>query len=45
MYQISADDIGCMVIVEATLADGHDRYGGVAIGEIGKLFVFVVFQM
>ncbi|CAD7945662.1 unnamed protein product [Amoebophrya sp. A120] len=36
MYQISADDIGCKIVVEARLADpNHLHYRGVAIGEIG----------
>ncbi|CAD7975324.1 unnamed protein product [Amoebophrya sp. A25] len=37
MYQLSADDIGCRILVEATLADsaqaGH--YRGTALGEMG----------
>eukprot|EP00392_Amoebophrya_sp_AT5.2_P017995 g18439.t1 len=36
MYQISADDIGCKIVVEARLADlNHHQYRGVAVGEIG----------
>jgi len=36
MYQISADDIGCIVVVEASLADDQNPdYYGTAVGEIG----------